>query len=813
MRLLSFLISSVITVALILALNHKWGPVPPLGKFLSPQQGFWQNAEPVDENFSAQLSFPGVKGKVSVYLDDRLVPHVFAENDQDLYFVQGYLHAKFRLWQMEFQTFAAAGRISEHLGNDPRFIHYDREQRRLGMVYSAENALKEIESNPTTKTTCDAYTAGVNTYINSLSEATLPIEYKLLDYKPEQWDNLKIALFVKQMSFTLAGYDEDFEMTNSKSVFTQQQLNVLFPQVPDSLVPIVPKGTVFDAPGIVPVKPASADSLYFNNDSISPSNSPIKPNPGNGSNNWAVSGQKTQSGAPILCNDPHLNLTLPSIWYEMQLHTPDVNVYGVSFPGAPMVVIGFNDNIAFGVTNAMRDVKDYYQIRFKDDSKKEYWFDSAWQPTQQRVEEIKVRGGPTVLDTVAYTVFGPVMYDKSFASDLPQNKALAVRWAAHDPSNEVLALYQLDRAKNYDEYAEAIKNFHCPGQNFIFASKWGDIALWQQGKFPARWKDQGTFIMPGEDSSYMWQGYIPQSENPHVINPPQGFIESANQRPVDSTYPYFIPGNYITARGITIANNLEQMQNITPQMMMNLQNNTYNSFAADAVPLLVKYTATNALTPQQQKYFDIVRSWNFDATASSTAPTIFQAWIDTLEKKIWADELGRIDGPKSWPDEQTTLEILLRDSASKYIDDINTPAVETLQQQVTAALQEASKDLSGEEKADHLIWWRHKDPSVFHLLKTILPFARTGLPVGGWGTTVNAVTQSHGPSWRMVVQLSTPTEAYGVYPGGQNGNPGSRFYDSFIDSWAAGKYFRLWMMQETENKDARVKWTITFNHA
>ncbi|MBO9683487.1 MAG: penicillin acylase family protein, partial [Flavisolibacter sp.] len=180
MRVIPLIISTTVTLALVFALNKRWGSIPAIGKFLSPQQGFWQNAEDAHSNLDENLSFKDLKGKVSVYLDDRLVPHVFAENDEDAYFVQGYLHAKYRLFQMELQTFAAAGRISEHLGNDPRFINFDREQRRSGMVYGAENALKAFESDPVSKKVCDAYTAGVNAYISSLTESSLPVEYKLL---------------------------------------------------------------------------------------------------------------------------------------------------------------------------------------------------------------------------------------------------------------------------------------------------------------------------------------------------------------------------------------------------------------------------------------------------------------------------------------------------------------------------------------------------------------------------------------------------------------------------------------------------------
>lgn len=818
MRIITFFISTIITLTLVFALNKKWGSIPPLGKFLSPQQGLWQNAEPKDHDFNENLSFQNLKDKADVYIDDRLVPHIFAQNDEDAYFLQGYIHAKFRLWQMEFQTMAAAGRISEILGNDPRFLRFDREQRRLGMVYGAEKAVTEIQNDPLSKTAVDAYTAGVNAYINSLTESKLPVEYKLLGYHPEKWSNLKVALFLKMMSKDLAGFERDLEFTNAKSVFNSDELKIIFPEYSDSSSPIIAKGTAFDTAGIVPVTPADADSLYFKKDTTVRAVEVNKPDRSNGSNNWALSGSKTKSGAPILCNDPHLNLSLPSIWFEMQISTPDMNVYGASFPGSPSIIIGFNDHVAFGFTNAMRDVKDYYQVKFRDPSKKEYWFNGQWQPATQRLEIIKVRGADDYYDTVAYSAFGPVMYDQSFVSDSTNNTAIAVRWIAHDPSNEILMWLKLGKAKNYDDCAEAIKTFICPGQNMLFAAKNGDIGIWQQGKFPARWKGQGLYLMPGDDSSYKWQGYIPQNENPHLENPPDGFIQSANQQPVDSTYPYFIPGNYIASRGITLNQRLQTIQQATPQDMMTLQNDYFNSLAEDMVPFMLKYVDQSQLEEQEKKYLSEVRAWNFYATPDSRAPTIYQAWLDSLKTLVWEDQFSKILLPKLpggvRPDEQTLLENLLMDSSFKYVDNINTPEVETIDFQITSALKLAAASLVKEEKENGLVWWKHKKPAIYHLLRTsVLPFAYTDIQVGGSGHTLNAIKSTHGPSWRMIVHLTSETEAYGVYPGGQSGNPGSRFYQNFVDTWAKGKYYTLWMMKQNETGDKRVKWKMSFSNS
>ncbi|MBP8244444.1 MAG: penicillin acylase family protein, partial [Chitinophagaceae bacterium] len=287
MRILPFAISAILTGGLVFALNKQWGSIPPMGKFLSPQQGFWQNAEPANKSFDADLKFPDLKGKAEVYFDDRLVPHVFAEKDEDLYFIQGYLHAKFRLFQIDLQTKAAAGRASEIAG--PKAINFDKEQRRLGMLFAAENAMKEIEKDEQSKSLFTAYTNGINAYIGSMKEADMPIEYKLLNLKPEKWSNLRTALLLKMMAKMLSsGTESDLAMTNAKAMFMPDELKNLYPQVPDSLVPIVPKGTAFVQPGIKPIPPASADSIYLSRKDIATAREIDKPDPGNGSNNWVV---------------------------------------------------------------------------------------------------------------------------------------------------------------------------------------------------------------------------------------------------------------------------------------------------------------------------------------------------------------------------------------------------------------------------------------------------------------------------------------------------------------------------------------------
>ncbi|MCB0726483.1 MAG: penicillin acylase family protein [Ignavibacteriae bacterium] len=816
MKLKSFIFTGLITGILIFTLNKSWKvgslQIPAIGKFLSPQQGFWQNAEPLTEDYSQDLKFPSLKGKVDVYLDERLVPHVFAEQENDAYFVQGYLHAKFRLWQMELQTFSAGGRLSEIMGVG--MLERDRQMRRLGMVYSAENTLKIIEKDPVMKAVNDAYTAGVNAYIENLPENKLPVEYKLLGYRPENWSNLKTVLFMKYMSYDLAGFDEDFEMTNAKNYFDKERFDLLFPIIQDSLDPVIPDGTQIEKQGVFPVIPGDVDSVYLKREEIEVSEQE-KPNRENGSNNWAVSGRKTKSGAPILSNDLHLTMNLPSIWYEVQITAPTVNVYGVSFPGVPGVIVGFNDSCSFGFTNGGRDVRDYYEITFKDESRKEYRYNGEWHQTIWRPEVIKINGSPDFTDSVSYVKLGddlcPVMYDNKFSgSKISNNKYYAVRWKGNDPSNDLKAFYLLNHSKNYDDFNEAVLELKTPGQNVIFATKSGDIAIKTQGEWPAKWKEQGDFVMPGFDSSYLWQAMIPQDEVPFQYNPERGFVSSANQKPEDDkTYPYYLGRNYPVWRGKEINRRLETMENITTEDMLKLQTDNYNIVAEVIRPLILANINVSDLSPDEKKYYELLKNWDLRNDAGSQGATVFELFWMNFYKTIYDDEYK--DAPKviKYPDETSLIDGLLSDSGFIFIDDITTDQKETLTDRVTTAFKITSEQLNKHESKGRLEWDKFKGTQINHLSR-LVPFGRYNIPIGGSKHNINATETIHGPSWRMVVNLTQETEAYGVYPGGQSGNPGSRFYDDFIDYWAEGKYYPLWLMTADEQNDSRVKWKMSF---
>lgn len=806
MRLVPLIISSLITIALVVVLNVQLpvgeGKTPKLGYFLSPQKGFWQNAEAVNAKFNGSLHFDGLQGKTEVYFDERLVPHVFADNSADAFFVQGYLHAKFRLWQMEFQTHAAAGRLSEVMGaksNGTDFLGIDKFFRRLGMVYGAEQSLKAMEADTETKAALDAYTAGVNSYINSLSEDQYPFEYKLLGYKPEPWTNLKCALFLMYMSYDLTGGGNDFEMTNAKTVFTKDQFEKLYPYAYDTMHPIYPKTTVFPKPAFLPKIPASADSLYFNyKDSVDVGEQPEKPNKNNGSNNWAVDSIKTASGRPILCNDMHLGLNLPSLWYEMQISTPEYNVYGVSFSGAPSIIVGFNDSCAWGLTNAGRDVKDFYEVRFKDRSMKEYWYDSTWRLSTFRDEVIGIKGGTSDTEHIPITVWGPVMYDETYPNKLNTQKAYAIRWTALDSNTALKSFLLLDKAKNFEDYKQAVLYFKCPGQNFAFITKKGDCAMKEQGAFPAKWRRQGDFLMPGDNNDYRWQSLIPDSENIVMNNPHRGFVSSANQMPYDTSYPYYMSSpSFENFRNAVINHNLFEMQNITVEDMKRLQNDTYNLMAALSKPTLLYEIDSSQLNEDDKKFLEIFNEWNLRDDAGERGATIFTIWWDSLKNEVYGDELAQTQLPMPQVEDATLVQALERDSVYEFADNINTEQIENLRDVITSSFKKIIPVLKRAEESNLLAWGKFKDSGVRHLLK-LAPLSRLHLNANGGDHVINAYEQYHGPSWRIIVELTDEPNAFGIYPGGQSGNPGSKYYDTFIDDYVAGKYYRLHLYRKEQ---------------
>jgi penicillin amidase len=798
--------SLALTLLLIWTLEIKIGDAPPIGEFINPISGFWQNAESKHVKANENLKLSGLKAAVIVKYDENRIPHIFAENDHDLYYVQGYITARDRLWQMDIQTRSASGRLSEVIGK--KTLEVDRYHRRMGMVYGAENSLRGLMKDPVTNAMVTAYTEGVNSYIHQLKPRDYPIEFKLLDYAPEDWKPINCVFLLKLMSETLAGGSDQFAMTNDLKLFGAKTVNDLFPDHPFHDEPIIPIGTQWGFKPLPVPKPSS--------EFLAQLTANIKPHEkveGIGSNNWVIGGGKTANGYPILANDPHLNLTFPSIWYQVQLSSPTVNVNGASLPGAPCVIIGYNQKISWGVTNVDADVLDWYQIKFKDGAKNEYWYNNKWNKVSKRPEVIKVRGMNTIIDTVLYTHHGPVVYEsedkkpKHGEKNIPVGNAL--RWIAHDESDDLLTFYLLNRGQNYADYRKALTYFTAPAQNFIFAGSDKDIAITPNGKFPLKFQDQGKFIMDGSDPANDWHGWIPSDQNPTVKNPPRGFVSSANQSSTDPTYPYYINwkfGPY--ERGKRINDMLAAMHHATADSIRIMQTDDYSIRAQDVLPTMIKYIDTSKMDAAQLEVFHIVEKWDKHFAANSIGASIFNIWWDQFYNMTW-DEFAIKGTYLSFPSFDHTEKLLLTDPGSKWFDVISTPKKEVcadiINQSFSASIDTLVHRLG---KVGEKWQWGNVKKTYIHHLLNIPSFGTGDFMAGGTAGVINALRNNDGPSWRMVVQMGPIVKGYGVFPGGESGNPGSFYYNNMFKTWKEGKLNELLFLNSANESSKRVKSTL-----
>ncbi len=765
------------------------GPLPPAGQFFHPSIGFWSNAETARVSGELRLNVDGLQNPVDVFFDERGVPHIFAENDHDLYFAQGYVTARDRLFQMELQIRAAGGFLAEWLGDD--LISYDRHQRRLGMLYGAENAMEEIGRDEVISGILDAYAAGVNAYIATLNYETFPVEFKVLGVEPQQWEPLHTALLLKYMTQMLAGRNSAVETSNMIAYLGEEFTNRYLSKRPDLMDPIIPPNTPWDFEPIVTERP---DSLY--QPGFTHQIEPWKPNPFNGSNNWVVDGRKTAGGFPILANDMHLNMSAPAIWYEVQLHTPNHNVYGVTLQGTPTVIVGFNEYIAWGSTNTGADVMDWLEITFRDEEKAEYLYDGEWLPVETRIETIHTKSGEIVSDTLLFTHHGPV-YES--VRETPHSetiqKDLALRWIAHDPSNELRTFYELNRARNYDDFREAFRTYKAPAQNMNYAGIDGNIAMQTGGKFPVKWEHQGRTVGDGSDPRYDWTEFIPYDQNPFSLNPERGFLSAANQYPTDTGYPYYLGDDFAPyERGRRINDLLAEMNNITTDdfRLMLMDNFSYHAYSL--LPTLLDGIEADRtkLDSRERELLNLLAEWNYMNDGDKIEPSVFRRWWIELYRSIWDNKFDA-DFPIRRPSRDITVELIVNDSESTIFNNILTEETETLDDLIFTSFQKAVtylKEHYGEAPDDWL--WGYVNNTNLNHIGQIPGMGIMNVFTGGGPESINAIYGSHGPSWRMVVELDPDgVRGYGVYPGGQSGNPLSSTYDEFVETWRNGELYEL----------------------
>ena len=759
----------------LLSISLKMGEtsIPPIGSFLNPFSGFWQNADKTSLNDSAIFS-EKLKADVDIHYDERNVPHIYAENLSDLIFGQGYAIAKERLWQMDITTRSIEGRSAEVLGN--RSIKQDINIRRLGIVEGAKKAVQVWEQNPEGKEFLNSFCNGINHFINQLSPSDYPLEFKLLGYEPEEWTPFRTALFIKAMALTLNSRQMDIANSNALAVFGEEKFIDIDPEKNKKQSPIIQEKFWLDG------YQSFVDDLHIYLEGVTQTEERIEADPFVGSNNFAISGEKTKSGNPILANDPHLKLSLPSIWIEMHLVSPEMNAYGVSLPGMPGITLGFNEDIAWGQTNAGHDVFDIYRVKWTDDTKTKYIVDEKELETEVKVEEFNVKGGSIVSDTVLYTIWGPIKKENDQHTDLAQY------WISNlaPTENEIMIYLNINKAKDYTAFKTALEAFSTPAQNFIYGAKNGDIAMTYAGKIPHKKDQQGRFIQDGSLSKNKWQGYVPFEEQPFEINPERNFVASANQHTTDASYPYYYNGGFEDYRGIYINRILEGLNNAQKEDLMNLQLDPYSLKAEEGLPILLEHLNPDKLSTKENEIVEVLKAWDYRYTADSKAASYFQKWWSNFYNLTY-DEIFKKREKLNIPlPEEFRLIEMMEDEKEHPIFDVEG----TTKKEVLSDLVNESFQSIGFDTLDLEVWSQERNTEINHL--TSMPaFSRKITQSGGHGNTPNAISKFNGPSWRMIVELDDPVKAYGIYPGGQSGNPGSPFYDNFIDDWDNGKYYEL----------------------
>ena len=483
---------------------------------------------------AAQCRLPQVEGKirlaalqapVEVRRDDKGVPHIYASSTLDAFYAQGFIHAQERLWQMEFNRRLVAGRLSEMLG--ALTLPLDRWMRTLTMRRVAEYEVGLYKATSTTF--LQAYADGVNAFIN---QGPAPIEFKLIRHKPEPWIIADILAWVKMMAWSLS-VNWEMELLRAKFIDrfgTELAAELEAPHL-ERWQYTIPPGSDFSNLDLTALERARTARPF-----TGPS-----PYEGLGSNNWVISGARTSTGKPLLANDMHLALGIPAIWFENHLVCDEFDVTGVTFPGIPGVIAGHSKNVAWGFTNGFPDVQDLYveHLRKTESGKVQAEYNGQWEDVRLFHESIRVKGGESVVEEVVVTRHGPVI--NKLSPDFIGETPLALRWTALDPDTMVQGVIDMIKARNCTEFHLALNHWSTPCQNVVYADTTGDIAFTWPGKIPQRKNGDGRLPVPGWTDEYEWTGYIPYDCLPHLVNPFQGFIATANNRTFADDYPVDIP--------------------------------------------------------------------------------------------------------------------------------------------------------------------------------------------------------------------------------------------------------------------------------
>lgn len=744
------------------------GSIPALGPVFEVRNGIWQH----DRLKLESQNLEGLEKQVVVTFDRSGVPHIFAESAADLFRAQGFVTASQRLFQLDINTRQTAGRLTEIYGS--KALPYDQFFTRFGMREAARKTWAQYAEDPQTKTMVESYVAGINAWIDRLPQ--LPPEYKILGARPEKFDPVRVIHMGKALTWSLSGRSFDPYMTGYLQKWGAEKVLDLFPEYVDDKY----EDFVFPEHLKNPHAPEKPGDFKFISALKEVPRFPL-PNPGRGSNNWAVAPRKSTLGRSLLANDTHLSLTLPSTWYENQLSCPDFNVYGVSLAAIPGIVNGFNKNVSWGPTNGTTDVLDFFEVEFENETSLRYKWNGAWEEAQVRTEKIAHKKFGSEDVEVIQTKLGPLLHREG-------KLGLVADWTGYRAGHELAALRKQWTAKTASECMKGFAEWLSPIQNFMCADA-HNIGWIHAGFVPKRQSGEGRFFRDGRGSEKPLLTAV--EKVPQSLNPEQGYLLSANQKIVPRDYPDYLGWDYEPPfRGMTIRHFLTSQGKLSPEDLMAMQNENLDMQAQLILPLLLRQAKSSP-------WVERLRGWDYRIRATTPEAAVFKAWWAAVKDGLFGDELGggavenaKLLLPKdarvAWMLER--LEKNPEDSDKQWVDDINTKDhIETLAEIIDAALAKALFRLTTEQGPESGWSWKLFNQTRFSHAGRLPGFGSQILAMDGSTETIRGQGGMHGAVYKAVVAMTDWPTGWMQVPGGNEGDPFSPEFDRFVQDWVEGK--------------------------
>lgn len=752
----------------------------------------------------ATLAVAGLKDRVTVRRDERGIPYIEAANDDDLFFAQGYVTAGDRLWQMDLMRRNVRGELAEIFGANA--LAEDKRHRTLGLAQVVEEAAQKMPAN--LRVAMTAYAKGVNAFIDSLTDQTMPPEFRILQYKPRHWtpaDSLSVGKLLAE--YLSNSWQADIMRASLANLPKEKREALLSETSPlDVLVvgadrksanarnknripPRIEPSLLAELARLAENERASREMLGFG---------ALDPDTFQASNNWVVSGKRTVTGKPLLANDPHIPAAAPGIWYQTVLTAPGLHVGGVTFPGAPGIVLGHNDRIAWGATNLGPDVQDVYLEKFDKDNPRRYLTPTGWRDAEIRTEQIRVRKNPLDPNSievqsldVTVTRHGPIILEKD-------GSRYALKWTALDPTTfEAAGLFDANRARNWKEFTEAVRNYSGPTQNLVYVDIDGHIGYYGAGRIPIRKSGDGSVPYDGSTDDGEWTSFIPFDKLPHIYDPPSGMIITANQRVVGQSYPYFLSHLWAQPyRARRIFDLLSAKPKLTVDDFRRIQGDVYSislvTFARAAAKALKSEpgaVATGSSSEPNEKLRKLVNdfeTWDgMLAPDSRVAPIVSQmrtAFKQRILNAALGADLARTYG---WPGSDTLIDRILSEQPREWLPKDSPTYAELFR----AAYEDARQALTKSPVPDEAQWtWGNVNKARFpHPLAQapLIGIQFTVAPVPQSGTAGAGATVNVGPavSMRLIADPSEWDKTLNGIPLGQSGLPNHRHWKDQLDDW------------------------------